>query len=122
MGRKKAQSLEKIAALQGLRQGWDRQGGPALKEIALYGASEIVNQYQTDALPEPNIGPVIGGGIQLEWSTPTRELEVELLPDGSVVYVSADNTTCEVDDGRLNTFASPRIPELINWVGQRQTK
>jgi len=40
-------------------------------------------------LPIPFVAPVSGGGIQLDWSVAGRELELHIMPDGSIQFLRA---------------------------------
>jgi hypothetical protein len=46
-------------------------------------------------LPVPQVCPVTGGGISFTWHIDSRELDTEILPDGSAQYltVTADPAT-----------------------------
>jgi hypothetical protein len=39
----------------------------------------------------PHLSPVSGGGIQIDWDTPRRSLEAEILPDGRIQYLAIED-------------------------------
>jgi len=65
-------------------------------------------------LPQPLIGPVSGGGLQVEWRLGVRELEIEVRPDGSLEFLTADGED-EVDEGILPND-SESIEGLVAWL------
>jgi hypothetical protein len=84
-----ARSLRDIAKLpSGIPGGCSMIAVPALK--AAFGVLGAVDLHIP--LPAPNIGPVIGGGLQFEWKSNGKELEIEVLPDGEMLYLRSWNS------------------------------
>lgn len=77
-----------INELAELPENWDSYGSRSIQEKALTVARHIIQEINTRQLPLPRAYPVPGGGIQLEWCILGRgELEVEILPDGSIEFL-----------------------------------
>lgn len=77
-------SLEKIVRLAELPAGWDSFGGPPLQQQAIESALSVLKLAARIGLPPPQLGPVSGGGIQLEWRVQSAWLEMYVWPDGKV--------------------------------------
>jgi hypothetical protein len=65
-------------ALAPLRDNWDQRGSAAVRADVLSFAWQLLAQIMpADGMP-PVVVPLGNGGIQLEWSSPTAELEIEI--------------------------------------------
>jgi hypothetical protein len=74
------QQLETISALQ---KDWDSYGSdPPTPEAILAARQLIADAYRNSKLVPYFVAPISGGGVQLEWRGPRREIEVELGSDG----------------------------------------
>lgn len=60
------------------------------------------------------MGLIPGGGMQIEWHTPTRGLEIEILPDGSIGYVKIEGD--EYDDGSAQHVKRHKAIEFVRWL------
>jgi len=52
--------------------------------------------------------------MQIEWHTPTRGLEIEILPDGSIGYVKIEGD--EYDDGSAQHVKRHKAIEFVRWL------
>src|SRR5215467_9106658 len=77
----------KISELARLAENWDSYGSRPIQEAAIEQASKAIEYLSDINLPPPQIFPVPGGGLQLEFEQDGRELEIEFLPDGSMGYL-----------------------------------
>jgi len=92
--------LKAIAGLARLKPNWDGYGSPAVQSAALQAAARVLSALDAESPHAPQICPVAGGGIAIEWHVGTRELELEILPDGSVVFLTVVNGE-PIEEGRL---------------------
>ena len=83
-------SLRRIGELKQLPEDWDSYGSPRVQQLAAQRAVEIVRAAAMEDVHPPQIVPVSGGGLQIEWTSGKRELEIEVLPDGSIEYLAVD--------------------------------
>jgi hypothetical protein len=67
-----------------------------------------------DDPPEPRVVPVPGGGLQFEWQTATRELELEVLPDGSVEFLTVAGE--HMQEGPVSSDQAEEVRRLIGWL------
>jgi hypothetical protein len=114
-------SLWELEALRGvfrteaLPRGWDSYGSlpPALVAVnRSLGLLRGIAELDLPDLPVPDVAPVPGGGIQFEWGVGQRELEFEILPDGSVEYLKAEGGE-PVEQGAL---ALSRVHSILAWL------
>ena len=104
-----------IAKLKELPDNWDGYGSPAIQSAALTAGFRLVLAIKTEKQPIPHVSPVPGGGIQLEWQTPNRELELEILPNGSVEYLTVTKDD-QMEDGCLSVDQTDKVQGLIRWL------
>ena len=104
-----------LCRLASLPMGWDSYGSPPPSDRALHIAERLVTAINLEDLPVPYIIPVSGGGIQIEWNIPPRELELEILPDGSVEYARVENDVV-VEEGSLDPYNADHILSLLSWL------
>ncbi len=109
--------LERMARLP---TNWDGYGSPPLAKAALLAARRLLEVLESFSLPPPAIRPVSGGGLHFEWQTTERELEVEILPDGSAAFLAVVR---EPDNGREVAHEQPLALEqpgigyeLATWL------
>lgn len=101
--------------LSELGENWDGFGSPPITPVAIASARNLLQELTLDKLPTPYIGPVTGGGVQIELYTPNRELELEILPDGSIEYVIVDEEG-RLQDGLLPSTDDERVQEFNRWL------
>jgi hypothetical protein len=76
-----------VESLAGLPLDWDSHGSPPVQPLAIRSAKELLLLAGTEGIAEPTVIPLSGGGIDLEWSSPARSLEIIIYPDGRFEYV-----------------------------------
>jgi len=82
---------------------------PLLQETAKY-----YPNYRD--VPTPDVVPVPGGGVQLEWFTPTRELEVEFGHAGKATFLAVDLRTGTELEQTFRTDDGGVMAALLAWV------
>ncbi len=108
-------SLRRIAELMRLPDNWDSYGSIPIQPAAARRAIQVLLAAETEFPPPPRIVPVSGGGLQIEWAYGNRELEIEMLPDGSVEFLLAgDEQTLEwrLPLHQVDSF----VPNLVSWL------
>lgn len=106
-------SLLKVAALSRLQADWDSYGSPPIRSEALRSAVVILQIVDSLRPGTGHVTPVAGGGIQLSWRRGERELELEVLPDGSAIYLKAEGDNVEENDVVLE---SEPLRALVRWL------
>jgi hypothetical protein len=109
-------SLRRIGELMRLPDDWDTYGSPRIQQPAAQKAVQVLSAAAAlEHLPTPQIVPVSGGGLQIEWTSGNRELEIEILPDSSIEYLiaEADQTyEAPIPAEHAHLF----VQSLVHWL------
>jgi hypothetical protein len=109
-------ALSTLLHIQRLPVGWDGRHSPALRLDAFQAAAKVLVRVCGQRVALPAIGPVPGGGLQLEWHIGNRELEIEILPDGSLEFLTAEGV--QEEEGSLS-LSDRKVVELVRWVAHK---
>lgn len=107
------QALKGVLQTAHLQANWDSYGSPAPSPVTVNSAIQLLTSVGFDILPVPYIVPVVGGGIQFEWIVDRRELELEILPDGSADFLKSEGGT-PLEEGALETIV--HLEALLAWL------
>ncbi|HLY59996.1 MAG TPA: hypothetical protein VKV95_04450 [Terriglobia bacterium] len=110
-----AESLRTISTLAKLPANWDSYGSPAVQTPAVQRAVEVLAACQALCPTAPRIVPVAGGGLQIEWDVKSRELEIEVLPNGSIEVLMVEGEMM-IETPLPAERVYPIIPMLLNWL------
>ena len=122
-----AEAEDRLAELATLKSNWDSYGGSAPSELALRVArcfvEDIVGKWAPvmgETVRPYVIVPLADGGVQIEWKTGGREIEVEIGPDGSFGYLwiargSSGQRFDEADNATRDTVAD-LVGQILNPV------
>ncbi len=108
--------LRKIEYLASLPLNWDSYGSSPPGAEECQHAKSILTLIEQDSFPAPDIVPVSGGGIQLEWQYQERELELEIVANsGSVNFIKIhEDGTTEEDSYPIT--AREITQGLLRWL------
>lgn len=109
---------ERLDDIAELRCNWDGEGGEPISQRILSIAGELLLPLARIQPPVPRIAPVLGGGIQFEWEVAGRELEIEILPDGSVQYLIAEGEVTH--EGELAAWPTDEVRRLVYWLTRQR--
>ena len=115
LSRWQIEAVRKLFQLLALPPDWDSYGSPPPSEVAVRAAERLVLGIDLDYFVTPRIVPVSGGGVQLEWSVGSRELEIEIGDEGSAEYLKSLHTE-PVEEGQVSLADVPRIRSLLTWL------
>lgn len=96
-----------------LSANWDTYGSPAPTRVAKDRAINLVRSVGFEYLPTPDVVAVAGGGIQLEWVSGQRQLELEVLPDGAVQFLKTEDGD-PLEEGPVKGPA--HVDSLLTWL------
>jgi hypothetical protein len=89
-----AAACQRLAELAALQADWDSYGADPPTDLAITTARQVLEAVAgrlasaAGATPAPYfIAPVPTGGVQLEWTGPCSEIEVEVGPEGALGYL-----------------------------------
>lgn len=92
---------------------WNTYGSPAPTPVSVNSAIDLVRSVGFEYLPAPDVVAVAGGGIQLQWVAGRRELELEVLPDGTVEFLKTQDGD-PLDEGSVK--GSAHVDSLLTWL------
>ncbi len=113
-------ALKKLAELARLPENWDGYGSRPVQLAAVEGTARLLAALASVSPPPPHFCPVPGGGVQLEWQVSSRELELEVLPNGSMEFLVVDEEG-EMLEGRLAPNRFDEMRTLIGWLKREQS-
>jgi hypothetical protein len=116
-----ADASRTMARMSALSENWDGQGSPAPARTVLNVMNRLFKEIDAYDLPTAHIGPVLGGGLGIEWRNGDRDLSLEILPDGSIEYLKAEKTplgfdTDHMEDGEVPNDRLGEVRALIRWL------
>jgi hypothetical protein len=84
-------------------------------------ARRLLAEMEPYVMPTAHIGPVSGGGLGIEWRLGGRDLNLEILPDGSIEYLKAEKTPTGFDvdrmeDGQIDRDQLTKVHQLVRWL------
>jgi len=104
----------KLFAIAGLPDNWDTYGSPSISSAVLGQSMRLLSQLSNLGFPAPKVLPSSGGGMQFEWEVEAQELEIEILPNGSTLFLFVDALGDELE-GDLDV----ENEELLNQLCRR---
>ncbi|MGB7137138.1 MAG: hypothetical protein WBD46_17765 [Acidobacteriaceae bacterium] len=66
-------------------------------------------------LPTPNVAPVSGGGMSIEWTLGPKEVKYAFYPDGETIFYQVVNDEVE-SDGNLQTMDPNEVTGPLKWM------
>lgn len=106
------QALKGLFRLKRLPENWDGEGSLPPNTLAIDSAFELLVSLPFEDLPVPFVSPTSIGGVQFEWAQNGRELEVEILPDGLMEFLTVINGNPQ-EEGQIRR---EQIPSLARWL------
>jgi hypothetical protein len=88
----------------------------APSRAALDRARQIARMFETDRSPAPFVFPTDVGGIQFEWKSNGRELDIEVLPEGThLSFLTLIGGKVPSEGEILDNFEH-RVRSLLSWM------
>lgn len=84
------QGIKRLNKVLSLPENWDSYGSCPPTHAAANAAMDLLTGIDIDYFVAPRVVPVSGGGLQLEWEIGERGLELLILDDGSVEYLTTE--------------------------------
>lgn len=107
-------AVEKVARFRGLGPNWDSYGAAPPAEDALDLAMEVLATPSLPPASVPRVLPLPSGGIQLSWSSDSREVDVEIGNDLSTSVLLSDDD--EVVFEEQSIALQPAIALVLDWL------
>ena len=100
IGAETSVSFRRLDALGELADNWDSYGGAPPTPLSLEIARRLLLKLDQQSHIPPgrdvnpfHIAPLPSGGVQLEWTGPSKDIEVEVGPDGGLAYLPIDRSS-----------------------------
>ncbi len=98
-----------------LDNNWDGYGSPPISQQLVQHTSNFLSCLENENIPTPFIGPISGGGIQLEWHINNRELEIEFIESNVIGFLKVhEDDSLEEGEFPSNDFDCAR--RIIEWL------
>ena len=113
-------SLPLLQRVAEMPANWDSEGSPPSNQRIVKAARDLLERLQGDrlgAIPVPFVCPVAGGGIQLEWSSPQKHLEIEFLDEATVVFLKEEQRPSGeiTESGEYPVADMDKTRRLLDW-------
>lgn len=96
-------TISRLKKLSELSENWDSYGAKPVEKNAVLMALNLIGAIYSARVPEPAIVPLASGGIQFEWHTPQKDLEISLSPNGQAsVYFEEIGKPLVSSEGNLS--------------------
>ena len=112
--------LPRLNRVGELPDNWDAEGSPRPDPAVIASAKRLLERLQDSrlgAVPVPFVCPIAGGGIQFEWTSSKKHLEIEFLDTSTIAFLKEDLTPqgelTECGEYRLADAQSTR--QLLDW-------
>ena len=107
----------RLDEFRNLQSGWLEDGGKAPDHAGLDWLSAVFELYYPDDLQLPRTYPTAEGGVSLEWSLDTREIDIEVNLENHIGewYVFNKDTKSGEEEKKLDLDK----PDDWKWVGER---
>lgn len=96
---------EKLEQLRKLEANWDGYGSPSISPKAIYVARELLTN-----LANPAIGPMCGGGLQVEIRIAGVDIEIEIDQNGKCSWLIESREVVETSGRPLFDEEDPENP------------
>jgi hypothetical protein len=95
---------------------WDSYGSPPPAIELLGRIKRTLRETRVESVDVPDVIPASGGGIQLEWASGTRELEIEFMPGGEIGFLAVDEENDEEPAGTLGPGDFDQLRFWLEWL------
>ncbi|MBI4528878.1 MAG: hypothetical protein HY695_34205 [Deltaproteobacteria bacterium] len=109
------EAVKRLLTVRELPHSWDSYESPPPSELAIGVAIRLLIGVDLDEFPSPRIVPISGGGVQLEWDVGSRELELEILSDGTIRYLKVEEGE-PTEESEIGPSHFARLASLLSWL------
>ena len=102
-------TIARLNELLRLPPDWDGYGAEPIDDTTAIRALEFLSEHARTTTPPPSVVPLSDGGIQLEWSRESIDIEIEFHPDGSASLYVEDSESGEAWEGAPDGEGDERL-------------
>jgi hypothetical protein len=97
----------RLNELTRLRLGWDGYSSVPVKQEAADFVKTVLYRVMAPHIPAPAIVPISGGGVQIEWHSPTFEIELAIRrPYDAELYANLENGAEPIETQLISDFTT----------------
>lgn len=111
----KRSAQKKLEELSKLPENWNSYGSRSIQKDAIEITANLLSDLVKLKMPEPQIFPVSGGGLQLEWKNADRELEIEIRSDKRIEFLIVNEEGKMYEGQLLNHNPLYEVSFLTQW-------
>jgi hypothetical protein len=112
-----ATATAQLRELLKLKPGWDSDGSPPVSRSAVEMAMLVLTArrawFHRLGGGKPQISPVSGGGIQLEWEHENRSLELEVHSNGALEFLKIEDDE-SAGEGPIERLED--VKRVLEWL------
>jgi hypothetical protein len=112
-------SLPALRRMAELPDDWDSEGSITPSPSVIASIRVLLDRLRNGlgAIPIPFICPVPGGGVQFEWNSPKKQLEIEFTEDGRLVFLKEERTPFgeRTESGDFAAADVESARQLLDW-------
>ena len=105
--------------LSRLVRGWDGRDAAPIDPEILAAAARFLDGLDANAVGLPQVVPMTGGRLQLEWNGPERSLKLEFASPATIHYLRWDPGHGVEDEGFCDVGDAPRLAAMLAWLSAR---
>jgi hypothetical protein len=104
-----------LRAIINLPQGWDSYGAPSPDaRLVEAGWVLLLCLARAGGLPKPDVNPTPSGGVQFEWESGARYLELEVIAERAAVYLYRDDAAGVEEAGEV--FEQESLEPVVKHI------
>lgn len=113
-------ALTRLCHIAEMPDNWDAEGSPRPNLAIVTKTEQLLARLQggyLGTIPDPFVCPVGGGGIQFEWSSPTKHLEIEILDTSTIAFLKEELTPQgeSTESGEYSLSNVELTRQLLDW-------
>jgi hypothetical protein len=115
-----AKAWQLVCQIAGISNNWDGEGGPRPDPGVTEAAELLLSRLRMSrlgAIPVPFVCPISGGGIQFEWNSPKKHLEIEFLDTSTIAFLKEELTPQgeSTETGEYPLWDAESTRQLLYW-------
>ena len=109
-------ALDQIESLRALPDNWDGYRSPAIGNAEIDRLRQVILSISDLGMPIPFVGPMAGGGVEVEWQCRGRDLGFEVEPSSDFVTYLQVDFDGGMEEGTCHPDNYLKLRELANWL------
>jgi hypothetical protein len=107
------EASDELNSLAQLESNWDSYGSKPPSSAAIVRARIIFSRLNISNHPKPHISAVSPGGVGIHWRIGSRDLEIEVEPDGQISVLQTE-ISGQMSDSLFSQVE--KLQPVLDWV------